>query len=1049
MNDRQPELKIGTYRLIDVAPPVDGPPLLAGAPIRAQIQLVLERDDGQDELANFSQETFVADLSRLMQIAPTEIMVLKVEKGSIRVLIELPSTAAHELYLLGGNTVQGLSPPGTKANRDRTGQRIKDYELHEQIGVGGFGAVYRAYQPNVLRDVAIKIILPSYASEPEFIKRFEHEARLVARLEHMNIVPLYDFWQDENGAYLVMRWLRGGSLRRKLKQGPLELMMITRILDQICSALAFAHQQGVIHRDIKPDNILLDEVGNAYLSDFGIAKDLGSSPLGTAHGVMHGTPHYMSPEPFRGEMVTPASDVYSLGIVLYELLTGQRPYGNLSMAEIVYKKLHEPLPSIETRHLDIPEAVNGVIQRATAKDPSRRYPDALSLVAAFEQAIQPTDAAELAVLSPVSLPMITTPVFGKLKAKVYDQADLILEKPRRLIGRDAIRAKIRNFLDENERTLLQGLGGIGKTSLAATLAAEWIEAGKGAVLWIEAANENADTLFEVLARALGNQGVVVDKAGDERLEAVRRLLSAKITLLVIDNIWNERALYEMLKAVPPHLPMLMTSRHSIPIDGEIIDVGDLTPDEALELLNYHARQNFAGDRHAQDLCKLLGYHPFTLEIAGKRLKVNRSMTPAQLIENIKDAPHELQLPDSFAEVGRQGVKDLLDASVNELSERSHSVFVSMGGLFAPVASLELLMLVTDLSREQIGETLDDLQQRGLVELIPLSDHAPAHFRLHDLTYSYARALYKNKFKNRQAVISAIRSFVDEHAGALDELDFEQPNILGAAQAAWMEDSAQALIDIMTVLAVKGYMDGRGHSLPLLARLDDAIQAARQMQPQSTETLHYLLGKRGNAYRDRGDLDNTIRSYQEALNFAPNPTRKAILTSLIGTVRFQQNADDASAFFEQAETIAKTNRDDLALSIVLEHRGHHARAQKENEAARGFFQEALKVAERLQSPERTFFALLNIGAQEYDMGLMREALANHQRAFRIADEHDNHLWRANAVQCIGEDYHGLGDRENALKNLSSALHQFRSFGATARVAEIMQFMKERNYPIESE
>jgi tetratricopeptide (TPR) repeat protein len=1049
MNDRQPELKIGSYRLIDVTPPVDVPASLENTPTRAQLQLVLERDDGESDLSNFNREAFVSDLSRFMHLSIDEIKLLKVEAGSIRVLVELPFSAAQELYLLAGDTMQGLPSAQVKEGRDRTGQRIKDYELHEQIGVGGFGAVYRAYQPNVLRDVAIKIILPSYASQPEFVRRFEREARLVARLEHMNIVPLYDFWQDNDGAYLVMRWLRGGSLRARLKQGPLELEAVARILSQISAALAFAHQQGVIHRDIKPDNILLDDASNAYLSDFGIAKDLENVLTGTEHNVMHGTPHYMSPEPFRGEIITPASDVYSLGIVLYELLTGQRPYGSLPMAEIVYKKLHEPLPSITPLRADVPEAINGVIQKATAKDPTARYHDALSLVAALETAVQRTQGIGSAIFSSVIMPVTTTPVVGKLKATVYDRADLILEKPRRLIGRDDLITRIRGFLDENERVLLQGLGGIGKTSLAATLASGWIESGKGSVLWIEAANENADTLFESLARALGDQRAVVNKTGDERLIAVRRLLADKDVLLIIDNIWNERALYEMLKVVPPDMPMLMTSRRSVPIDGEIIDVGDLTPDEALELLNYHSRQNFVGNRHARELCGLLGYHPFTLEIAGKRLKVNRGMTPEQLIENIKDAPHELEMPDNFAEVGRQGVKDLLDASVKELSERSRSVFSSMGGLFSPAASLELFMFITDMSHEQLDPTLDDLQQRGLIELIPASEKTPDHFRLHDLTYSYVRTLYKDRFKNRQMVIGAIHAFVDDHAGALDMLEFEQPNILGGAQAAQGEDNSLVLIDIMTVLAVKGYMDARGHSLALLERLDDAIHVARQMQPVPAETLHYLLGKRGNAYRDRGELDDALKSYQEALELAPNPTRKAILTSIIGTVRFQQDATDAPSYFEQAEKIAKTNQDDFALSIILEHRGHHARALKDFEAARTFFQEALKVAERLQSPERIFFALLNIGAQEYDLGLMKEALANHQRAFHIADEHDNHLWRANAVQCIGEDYHGLGDQASAQKNLSLALHQFRSFGATARVAEIIAFMKEHDYPFESD
>src|SRR5690349_9294426 len=152
-------------------------------------------------------------------------------------------------------------------------QTIRGYELQELIGEGGFGAIYRAYQPLLKREVAIKVILPQYANNPDFIRRFEVEAELVARLEHPNIVPLFDYWREPDSAYLVMRLLRGGSLKDTLAKGAIAPEHAATILDQIASALSLAHRNGVIHRDIKPGNILLDDEGNAYLTDFGIAKD--------------------------------------------------------------------------------------------------------------------------------------------------------------------------------------------------------------------------------------------------------------------------------------------------------------------------------------------------------------------------------------------------------------------------------------------------------------------------------------------------------------------------------------------------------------------------------------------------------------------------------------------------------------------------------------------------------------------------------------------------------------------------------------------------------
>src|SRR5262245_60906067 len=146
-----------------------------------------------------------------------------------------------------------------------TGHNIKGYELRERIGAGGFGAVYKAYQSTVGREVAMKIILPGFANHPDFIRRFETEAQLIARLEHLHITPLYDYWRDPDGAYLIMRWLKGGSLREALDQGAYTVEAAALLMDQITSALATAHRSNVIHRDLKPGNILLDEDGNAYL----------------------------------------------------------------------------------------------------------------------------------------------------------------------------------------------------------------------------------------------------------------------------------------------------------------------------------------------------------------------------------------------------------------------------------------------------------------------------------------------------------------------------------------------------------------------------------------------------------------------------------------------------------------------------------------------------------------------------------------------------------------------------------------------------------------
>ena len=181
--------------------------------------------------------------------------------------------------------------------QDLSGTTIKGYQLQARLGEGAYGAVYRATQPQVKREVAIKIILPEYANRPDFIRRFESEAQIVAQLEHLHIVPLYDYWREPGGAYLVMRLMKGGSLEHSLREnGPWQPAEAARLVDQIASALDTAHKQGVVHRDLKPANILLDEEHNAYLSDFGIAKEIGVEAGVTQTGVIIGTPAYLTPE---------------------------------------------------------------------------------------------------------------------------------------------------------------------------------------------------------------------------------------------------------------------------------------------------------------------------------------------------------------------------------------------------------------------------------------------------------------------------------------------------------------------------------------------------------------------------------------------------------------------------------------------------------------------------------------------------------------------------------------------------------------------------------
>jgi WD40 repeat protein/serine/threonine protein kinase/ABC-type sugar transport system substrate-binding protein len=270
------------------------------------------------------------------------------------------------------------------------GQILKGYELKEVLGKGGFGAVYRAYQPLVKREVAMKVILPAFANRPSFVRRFETEAQLVAQLEHLYIVPLYDYWRDPSGAYLVMRMLRGGTLEHDLKKsGAWSVQMTAQLLDQMSAALNVAHQTGVVHSDLKPANILLDLEKNGFLSDFGIASNLREEGHNFDDSLVAvGTPAYITPEQIQNQPLSPQSDIYSLGLVVFETLTGKRAFQAQNIYGYVSQQLTKDLPDVTEFNPDVPAAVNEVLAVATAKNPASRYPDAPSFARAFRQAIR-------------------------------------------------------------------------------------------------------------------------------------------------------------------------------------------------------------------------------------------------------------------------------------------------------------------------------------------------------------------------------------------------------------------------------------------------------------------------------------------------------------------------------------------------------------------------------------------------------------------------------------------------------------------------------------
>ena len=280
------------------------------------------------------------------------------------------------------------------------------YELEELVGAGGMSSVFRAHDRLLDRKVALKVLHQQYADDPEYVERFRREARAVATLSHPNVVTVIDRGDEDGRQFIVFEYVDGENLKRLLeREGPLPVERALELAMQVARGLSFAHQEGLVHRDVKPQNVLLNGDGRAKVTDFGIARSLDVQQGVTRTGTVLGTSDYIAPEQAQGQAVDEQSDVYSLGVVLYELLTGKVPFPGENFVAVAMRHINEPPPSVRASRPEVPPRVDAAVQRAMAKSPADRFPTMLDFCAELDACLDELQGTQ--VLRPQAAPRVS------------------------------------------------------------------------------------------------------------------------------------------------------------------------------------------------------------------------------------------------------------------------------------------------------------------------------------------------------------------------------------------------------------------------------------------------------------------------------------------------------------------------------------------------------------------------------------------------------------------------------------------------------------------
>jgi non-specific serine/threonine protein kinase len=678
------------------------------------------------------------------------------------------------------------------------GTTFAGYRIAGLLGRGGMGFVYEAEHLLLKRKAALKTLAPQLDDDGEFKRRFIRESQTVAAIDHPNIIPIYDAGDLEGIAYISMRFVNGSDLGGVIESGltadPREALTI---LEQVAGALDAAHAHSIVHRDIKPPNVMIEQPsGRVYLMDFGIATR--GEPSGTTSaGGFFGTVDYAAPEQIESKEVTAAADVYAFGALLYETLTGRKPYVRDNAIAVMFAHMSEPPPRVSEADARLPPGLDAVVERAMAKAPGDRFPSCREMIETARAALGAHGS------TPVGDGASRAP--AKVAAAEEDRSNLPTPLTS-LIGRDdELDALSRLLRDPTVRlATLTGLGGTGKTRLAVEAAHAVAEAFQRTALVDLSPVRDSELVGSAIAQAVGAR----EQPGYPLAAAIADVIDDDSMLMVIDDfghVVEASALVAEILAAAPSLKALVTSRTPLHIRGEHelavypLDVpsldGQAAASGAVRLfveraqearLDFELTAENEGD--VFEICRRLEGIPLALELAAARIKI---LTPAQIVARMG----ENRLAFLTGSGRQETLRDAIEWSYRLLDNRGKSLFSRLG-VFGGGTSLETAESVAgaslDLAFGEVLDTIASLVDNGLVRQLEATDGEPRFTMLETI-----REFALERLTEEGAVVE----MRGRHLGHFVDLaETAEPELTRANQAVWLERLTEENDNIRAALA---------------------------------------------------------------------------------------------------------------------------------------------------------------------------------------------------------------------------------------------------------